>query len=73
MDETDAVDEPDKTDETDDCTMWETIYFCADNNYSEHGDVLKAGENNCFMAKVRYNLAKRIQDGYDLLRGTPTP
>ena len=45
--------------------------LCAGNNYSEHGDVLKAGENNCFMAKVRYNLAKRMQDGYDPLRGKP--
>ena len=45
--------------------------LCAGNNYTEHGDVLKAGENNCFMAKVRYNLAKRMQSGYDPLHGKP--
>jgi len=43
--------------------------LCAGNNYSEHGDILKAAENNCFMAKVRYNLAKKMQEGYDPLQG----
>lgn len=37
--------------------------LCAGNNYSEHGDVTKAGENNCYMAKCRFQLAHRLMNG----------
>ena len=37
--------------------------LCAGNNYSEHRDVLKAGENNCYMAKCRHQLAQRLMSG----------
>lgn len=43
--------------------------LCPGNNYSEHGTPLKAGENNCYMAKVRYQLAQRMMNGYDPLHG----
>ena len=42
--------------------------LCAGINYSEHGTPLKASENNCYMAKVRCGLAKKMQSGdYDPL------
>lgn len=34
---------------------------CPGLNYSEHGDPLKAAENACFLAKIRYNMA--IKEG----------
>ncbi len=37
--------------------------LCAGNNYSEHGDATKAGENNCYMAKCRFKLAHRLMNG----------
>ena len=37
--------------------------LCPGNNYSEHGDVIKAGENNCYMAKNRWALATRLKAG----------
>ena len=37
--------------------------LCPGNNHSEHGDVRKAAENNCYMAKCRWSLAKRLMDG----------
>ena len=37
--------------------------LCPGNNYSEHGDVRKAGENNCYMAKCRWGLAERLKQG----------
>lgn len=44
--------------------------LCAGNNYSEHGTPIKASENNCYIAKVRYNLAqKMMNEGYDPLNG----
>jgi len=44
--------------------------LCCGNNYSEHHSYLKAGENNCYIAKIRYNLAVRMRDeGYDPLNG----
>lgn len=44
--------------------------LCAGLNYSENGTPLKAAENNCYMAKVRYNLAQRmLKTGYDPLNG----
>lgn len=44
--------------------------LCAGNNYSLNNDLLEAGENNCYVAKVRYNLAVRMQrEAYDPLKG----
>ena len=44
--------------------------LCAGTNYSEHGTPTKASENNCYIAKIRYNLAKKmINDNYDPLNG----
>lgn len=43
--------------------------LCAGNNHTEHGTPLKAGENNCYLAKIRHRLACRMKDGYDPLRG----
>lgn len=37
--------------------------LCPGNNYSEHGDVRKAAENNCYMAKCRWTLARRLIQG----------
>lgn len=42
--------------------------LCAGNNYSEHGDATKAGENNCYMAKCRHQLANRLMSGEQPLR-----
>ena len=36
-------------------------HFCIGNNYSEHGTPFKAGENNCYIAKVRYALAQKMK------------
>lgn len=43
--------------------------LCPGNNFVEHGTPLKAAENNCFMAKVRYELAQKMKRGYDPLQG----
>ena len=43
--------------------------LCAGNNYSQNGTPLKAAENNCYMAKCRYDLAKRLMCGEDPLDG----
>jgi MoaA/NifB/PqqE/SkfB family radical SAM enzyme len=44
--------------------------LCCGNNYSEHGSYLKAGENNCYIAKLRYELYLKMQnDNYDPLHG----
>lgn len=43
--------------------------LCPGLNHSEHGTPLKAAENNCYMAKVRYNLAHKMKNGYDPLNG----
>ncbi len=37
--------------------------LCPGNNFSENGDPRKAGENNCYMAKCRWQLAKRLMQG----------
>ena len=47
--------------------------LCPGNNYSQHNDYLKAGENNCYVAKVRYALAKKMQAGYEPLVGMSLP
>lgn len=38
--------------------------LCPGNNYVEHGDFRKAAETNCYMAKVRYNLAQKLKENY---------
>ena len=44
--------------------------LCPGNNFSQWGTPLKASENNCYIAKVRYDLAKRMRnDSYDPLGG----
>ena len=44
--------------------------LCPGNNFSEFGTPLKASENNCYIAKIRYNLAMRMmKEGYDPLNG----
>ena len=44
--------------------------LCPGNNFSQNGTPLKASENNCYMAKVRYDLAIRLQNGEKPLKGT---
>lgn len=41
--------------------------LCPGNNYSEHHNYLRAAENNCWLAKVRYELAKKMMNGYEPL------
>ena len=44
--------------------------FCVGLNYSENGTPIKASENNCYMAKIRYELARKMESSnYDPLRG----
>lgn len=43
--------------------------LCAGNNYSEHKDYTIAAENNCYLAKIRFNLRKKMRYGYDPLDG----
>lgn len=43
--------------------------MCPGNNYIAKGTPLRPSENNCSLAKVRYNLAVKMQGGYDPLHG----
>ncbi|MBR1956167.1 MAG: radical SAM protein [Bacteroidales bacterium] len=44
--------------------------LCPGNNHSQWGTPLKAGENNCYVAKIRHCLAMKMKDeGYDPLKG----
>lgn len=43
--------------------------LCPGNNFIEHGTPLKAAEVNCFVAKTRYDLAQKMMQGYDPLKG----
>ena len=43
--------------------------LCPGNNFIEHGTPLKASEVNCYVAKVRYELAQKMMQGYDPLNG----
>lgn len=36
--------------------------LCAGVNFTEHGDFRKAAETNCYMAKIRYNLAQKLME-----------
>lgn len=35
--------------------------LCFGNSYSEHGDYIKASENCCYIAQIRFKLAKKLQ------------
>ena len=43
--------------------------LCPGINHSEHGSPIKAGENNCYLAKIRQSLAIKMMNGYDPLNG----
>ena len=43
--------------------------LCPGINHSEYGTPLKAGENNCYMAKIRFGLAHKMMNGYNPLQG----
>ena len=45
--------------------------LCPGNNFIEHGTPLKAAEVNCYVAKIRYELAQKLMKGYDPLNGKP--
>lgn len=55
-----------------DCHKHPYCFFCqmcVGNNFIAHGTPLKPSENNCSIAKERYNLALKMKDGYDPLQG----
>lgn len=43
--------------------------MCPGNNYSSNGNPLKPAENNCMIAKTRYDLVQKIKQGKDPLHG----
>lgn len=43
--------------------------LCPGNNFTEHGTALKAAEVNCYLAKIRYELAQKLKNGSDPLNG----
>lgn len=43
--------------------------LCPGNNFIEHGTPLKASDVNCYVAKVRHELAQKMMQGYDPLDG----
>lgn len=45
------------------------IPFCPGNNYNDRGEPLNGGENNCYLAKIRYNTRMKILAGEDVLHG----
>lgn len=48
-------------------------FLCVGNAYIEHGNILRPAMNNCYMAEIRYNLAKKLQHGEDPLKGMSIP
>ena len=40
---------------------------CPGNNFSENGNPLIPSENNCSIAKIKFNLAEKIKKGYNPL------
>ncbi len=44
-------------------------YFCPGNNFNEKGEYLNGSENNCYLAKVRYDTVMRLRAGEDILHG----
>ena len=56
----------------DDCGKYDYCPFCnlcPGNNYSENGDPKKHSENNCYLARIRFNLAEKLKNGIDVLNG----
>lgn len=43
--------------------------LCPGHNFAEHGTPLKPSEHCCYFAKVRYELAHIMMEGYDPLQG----
>lgn len=43
--------------------------FCPGNNFNDKQEHLNGGENNCYIAKIRYNTVMRMQAGEDILQG----
>lgn len=43
--------------------------MCVGNNYIAHGNPLRASDNNCFLARERYDLAMKMKNGFDPLNG----
>lgn len=41
--------------------------LCPGLNFAEHGTPIKAAENNCYVAKIRYHLALRLKENDDPL------
>ncbi|MBS5437680.1 MAG: radical SAM protein [Prevotella sp.] len=62
-----------KIGEYEDCGKHKYCGFCspcAGQNYVEHGTPLKASSNNCYIAKTRYLLSKKMSEtNYDPLNG----
>ncbi len=61
-----------KLSESEECGRYDYCDYCSlcpGTNYSLRGDYKKASENNCWLAKVRFNLAKKMMAGYDPLEG----
>ena len=56
----------------DECGKYEYCPYCnlcPGNNFTEHGDASKASENNCYTAKLRYEVAEMLRNGTDPLNG----
>lgn len=57
--------------EYEDCGRFDYCAYCnlcPGNNFIAHGTFLKASETNCYMAKVRYQLANKMKNGWDPLQ-----
>ena len=55
-----------------DCGKFEFCAYCnlcPGNNYTENGDARIAGENNCYIAIIRFGLAEKLRRGEDILEG----
>ena len=58
--------------EFEDCGTHEYCAYCnlcPGLGFSEHGDWRRASENCCYVAKIRYDVASKMMDGYDPLKG----
>lgn len=54
------------------CYFHEYCYycnFCPGNNFNDLEEYLNGSENNCYLAKVRYNTVGRLRSGEDILHG----
>lgn len=60
-----------KLGDCEECHKYDYCIFCqmcAGNNYIANGTPLRPSENNCHIAKERFELAKKIKEGYDPLK-----